>query len=94
MVFLNNLPEEIIHLIYQKYYEKYCLPEIKRELCCQCQSLSININIENNCVNCQKPVCNICWNGYCMNYHRGWKPFIKHCRECSIEKFKNSFSYY
>ena len=89
MIFLNNLPDEIIHFINQKYFSKYCLPKIKRQLCCQCKSINKNTKIENNCIKCQKPVCEICWNGYFMNYHRGWKPFMKHCKECYIEKHKS-----
>ena len=90
--YINILPEEIITLIYKKVYTS-CLNEIKSSFsCCMCNRIIFVKNVFNvsysNCKNCCGPVCYHCWNTYCTNYGRGWKPYLGHCKHCAIEKIK------
>ena len=84
---INNLPEELIELIY-RYLYRNCLDEINSlKVCSMCNSIiKLSKDEINYCVNCNSSVCKDCWDTYCMNYYRGWKPFIKHCKSCAIIK--------
>ena len=87
---INDLPEEIIHYIYKILFDEI-LKEIKSTMvCCMCDRIifsenSINLSY-SNCINCNNPVCFECWKTYCNNYGRGWKPYLRHCNHCAIEK--------
>ena len=87
---INNLPEELIELIYRYVYQN-CLDEIKIiKTCNNCNKIIKLSNDDiNYCVSCNFPVCKDCWDTYCMNYYRGWKPFIKHCQQCAIFKMRD-----
>ena len=89
---MNNLPEEIINYIY-KFVFTDCLQEIKTiSFCTMCSTFLPPSNLViKKCINCHEPICLDCWETYCMNYYRGWKPFIKHCQSCAIEKTRDLY---
>lgn len=85
---INQLPEELINMIYKNVFDS-CLDEINSIItCCMCESI-LNVTY-SKCKNCYRPVCCHCWNTYCTNYGRGWKPYIHHCKSCVNTKIKNS----
>lgn len=89
---MNNLPEEIISHIY-KFVFNNCLEEIKMiNSCTMCSKILLSPN--RKCINCQELICLECWDTYCMNYYRGWKPYIKHCQACAIEKIRDIYLNY
>ena len=88
--YINQLPEEIINHIYKIVYNS-CLNEIKSIVtCCMCEKIIYSENLDkesySKCKNCNKEICFNCWNTYCTNYGRGWKPYIRHCSHCVINK--------
>ena len=89
--YINNLPEEIIEKIYRLVFAS-CLDELKNMItCCMCNKIIYSENLfdesYSKCKNCSKEVCCECWNTYCTNYGRGWKPYIHNCKECVIYKY-------
>ena len=92
--YINELPEELIYVIYKKVFD-FCLDEINTIVtCCMCEKFIYSKNLDNEsyskCKNCSKEICFNCWNTYCTNYGRGWKPYIRHCRECVINKINTN----
>ena len=88
--YIENLPEELIRNIYEIYYSKNCINEIKNNVCFICYSKTNQHynNDSNKCIECDKPVCKECWDGYMMNYYRGFRVGLRKCPDCTIEIIK------
>ena len=81
---LNALPDELINYIFKIYFTENCLPKIKRKICSICYNKIDNNNCMGRkyCVKCKNQVCLACWDGYMMNYYRGFMPGLKNCPDC------------
>jgi hypothetical protein len=72
--YIENLPEELIQNVCYVCYSK--------------TNKHYDDNSKNKCIDCGKPVCKECWDGYMMNYYRGFRVGLKKCPDCTIEIIK------
>ena len=91
--YIENLPEDLIYNIYKIYYSQNCIREINN-ICFICYSKTnkhYGDESKNKCINCEKPVCKNCWDGYMMNYYRGFRVGLRKCPDCTIEIMKKLY---
>ena len=91
--YIENLPEELIQNIYKIYYSQNCIHEIEN-ICFVCYSKTnehYDDDSKNKCIECEKSVCKKCWDGYMMNYYRGFRVGLRKCKTCTKEIMKNLY---